>query len=337
MTLSVEQQLSQERAKVAQLDAHMRREQDAARAKIKRLRVAARAAPASRKPPRVVVVNTAPQRNAANELVLPPIRAAAGVEVWYRERLQGLVRDMAQSLLLHLRAAWGRADPSIGFAADAANFERRPDRVTAELKRALRKWGVLWTDKLERASEDIARMFASRNQRNLDVRFRKILKDAGFTVEFRPTAGAVTAYRAVIAEQVNLIKSIPQKFLTDVQTSVWDTVMRGGDMSALSASIKRNYGVTWRRAAFIARDQTNKARAIMEEARRSELGIEEAVWHHSHAGREPRPTHVDMDGKRYKIAEGMWDPAVDKYVWPGTEPNCRCSSRAIIPAFRKAA
>lgn len=69
----------------------------------------------------------------------------------------------------------------------------------------------------------------------------------------------------------------------------------------------------------------------MEEARRQEIGIEEAMWQHSHAGKKPRPTHVAMHGKIYQISEGMWDPAEQKRIWPGQLINCRCTSRAIIP------
>jgi SPP1 gp7 family putative phage head morphogenesis protein len=197
----------------------------------------------------------------------------------------------------------------------------------------MRKWGLLWIDNLNEASTTIATMFARKVAGNLDGAFRAILKQAGFTVQFKPTRGMVQAYRATVASQVNLIRSIAPQFLTDVQSSVWASVMQGADMHTLSTGLRRVYGVTWRRAALIARDQNAKAKAIMEEQRRSELGITEAIWHHSHAGKEPRPTHVAMHGKRYQIKLGMFDTDVNKYVWPGTEINCRCTSSAIIPGI----
>ena len=87
------------------------------------------------------------------------------------------------------------------------------------------------------------------------------------------------------------------------------------------------------RAATIARDQNNKAKATIERTRRQELGITHAIWQHSAGGKVPRATHIAMSGKPYLISEGMYDSAVGRYVWPGTEINCRCTSRAIIPAF----
>jgi hypothetical protein len=40
-----------------------------------------------------------------------------------------------------------------------------------------------------------------------------------------------------------------------------------------------------------------------------------------------------MNGKKYDVNKGMWDPAVNRYIFPGEEINCRCSSRSIIPGF----
>ncbi len=262
-----------------------------------------------------------------NDIVLRPVHASAGIEAWYRRKLEDLVHEMARSMLLHMRAAWREADPDIGFGADEA--------PTETLRKALAKWGERAIKKFEDAADDIARMFAGKTMRDFDARFRRILRDAGITVKFAPTEAMTEAYRATIAQQVGLIRSIPQKFLTDVQSSVWASVMKGSDMAGLEREIKKNYGVTWRRAGLIARDQTHKARAMFEEARRAEVGITEAEWVHTGAGREPRPEHVKWgrQRKRYRIKEGMWSSVDQERVWPGTAINCRCVSRSVFPGI----
>lgn len=269
-----------------------------------------------------------PQRPAGDDSkVLRAIHANAGIEAWYRSELQKLIRAMFQSMLLHARAAYRSNDPEIGFASD--------DDPIARLRKSLDKWGKQWTGKLEAASDDLAARFAKRSRSATDAAFKQRLKDAGFTVEFKTTDGMRRAYKAVIAEQVNLIRRIPAQFLTDVQSAVWSSVMKGGGMGELTKQIQKRYGIEYRHAALIARDQNNKAKAIMEEQRRSELGITEAIWQHSGGGREPRPTHVAMSGKAYRIARGMYDSAVKKRIWPGTEINCRCTSKAVIPGLPK--
>ena len=260
--------------------------------------------------------------------VADPVWPNAGIEAWYRAQLQRLLRQMHDELDQVMRAAWREAEPDVGYATDAAN----PSIV---LRRALAGWGSSWASRLNKMSDDLAKRFAGKNYSYVDRAMRAAFAKAGWTVKFRPTVQMVTAYKAVVAEQVNLIKSIPSQYLKDVQTSVWAAVMKGGDLHTLSADLQENYGVSFRRAALIARDQNAKAKVVMESVRRLEVGIDDAVWLHSHAGKEPRPTHVAMNGKRYKIREGMYDddPRVMAFVHPGELINCRCVSKPVVPEF----
>jgi 8-oxo-dGTP pyrophosphatase MutT (NUDIX family) len=268
-----------------------------------------------------LAMDAKPKKIEQAPIVLKEIRPNLGVEAAYRRKLLDLLERMRNDLLRRLKTTYHPVAEQIGM----------DDDPVVTLRRGMRLWRLKWVKRFDRMSEDIAKIFAERNQQNLDVAFRKRLKDAGFTVAFKPTERMTSAYRAVVAENVNLIKSIPQQFLKDVESSVWTNVMKGSDLHTLSKDLREKYGISHRRAAFIATDQNAKARAVFEEARRSELGIEEAEWRHSGAGKYKRPTHIAMDRKRYKIKEGMWDPAVQKYIWPGTEPRCRCTSRSILP------
>lgn len=256
------------------------------------------------------------------------VHANRGVEAWYRKQLQCILERCANSMLVHLQAVYRATPPTTGFAQDAKT-------PTAQLNRALKKWGGLWQRKFDRMSLDLARKFAKKSFATTDRSFNAALKASGFTVEFSPTKKSVENYHAVVAENVGLIKSIPQEFLKDVQTSVWQSVMKGGDMGGLRKEIQAKYGVSHRRASFIARDQNNKAKAVLENTRRQELGIVEAIWRHSGGGKVPRPHHVEWGQKKlvFKLADGVYDPKAKKNVWPGTEPNCRCTSKSIIPGF----
>ena len=68
----------------------------------------------------------------------------------------------------------------------------------------------------------------------------------------------------------------------------------------------------------------------MENVRRIELGITSAIWIHSGAGKEPRPSHVKAgaDKLEFELSKGAYIDG--KYILPGTEINCRCVSRSII-------
>jgi SPP1 gp7 family putative phage head morphogenesis protein len=254
------------------------------------------------------------------------VHPSAAVRAWYERQLDCIIEAMHDSLALHVKAAYKRADPH-GLAVDA---KQNPSLL---IRRALTKWGKLWTRKLDDLSLDLAERFARKSFNVSQTQITAAFRDAGFTVKFSPTPRSVQAYHAVVSENVNLIKSIPAQYLKDVQTSVWQAVMKGSDLATLSKELQRNYDVTARRAALIARDQNAKAKATIEATRRQELGITEAIWRHSSGGKTPRPSHVANDGKRYNIVTGWYDPDEGEYVWPGTLINCRCTSKAIIPAF----
>ncbi|MFL9998458.1 phage minor head protein [Paraburkholderia sediminicola] len=108
------------------------------------------------------------------------------------------------------------------------------------------------------------------------------------------------------------------------------SVQTGRDLGGLTDELQERYGITRRRAAFIAQDQNRKATATVTRVRQEGLGITEAIWLHSHGGRHPRKLHIEADGKRYPVSVGMYLDGA--YTWPGREPNCRCVSRSIIPA-----
>jgi SPP1 gp7 family putative phage head morphogenesis protein len=253
------------------------------------------------------------------------VHANLGVQRWYRDQLQDLMFRMNRSLILHIEAAWKQNPPSPGFAHDAPTS-------TILLQRAMKKWGGLWQKKFDRLSLDLSRKFAKKTFSTTENAMREAFKAAGFTVSFKPTPTSVESYHAVVAENVGLIKSIPQQYLRDVQSSVWSSVMKGADMGELSKTIQEKYGVSYRRAALIARDQNNKAKATIENKRRQELGITQAKWRHSTGGKVPRPSHIGpkMNGQLYDLKKGMYDPDEGQFVYPGQLINCRCTSMPII-------
>lgn len=214
----------------------------------------------------------------------------------------------------------------------AALAEDAPS-ATKALQMALAKWGSQTIARFDLMSKSIAADFAARNQRATQAAMMGQLKAAGFTVKFKPTRSSIDAYQAVAAENIGLIKSIAAKYHTDVEQQVWTSVRNGGDLHTLSVNLRKTYGVTVRRAALIARDQNAKAKAVMERVRQMEVGFRRGIWLHSHAGREPRPTHVKMDKQPYKLEKGFYDTDEGEWVHPGQLINCRCSMRPILEGF----
>lgn len=255
----------------------------------------------------------------------PAVHPNAGVEAEYRSELQQLIVRMFRELDRAIREAWNTADEPAVMAHDA-----KPPKIDL-LTRAMEKWGGLWVKRMETLADEMASQFANKNRNVTDKALKRSFATAGLTIKFAPTRQMIDGYKAVVGENVGLIKSIPQEALKKVQRDVYSAITKGSDLASLSVKIRDTYDVTYNRAALIARDQNNKAKAVFEAARRQQLGISEAIWQHSHGGAEPRPTHVALDGKRYTIAKGAWDSAVKQFIQPGELINCRCVSKAVIP------
>lgn len=259
------------------------------------------------------------------EIILRPIHPNAGIEAEYRRKLLKLVDEMGRSLSFWLQAAY-RANPP-ALATD--------ETPAVALRSALRRLTRQWQKNFDEAADDLAKWFAQSSSRRSDAALRSILKKGGFSVEFKLTAPVRDVLQATIAENVSLIRSIPAHYLTQVEGAVMRSVTAGRDLAALSKELQEQFGVTRRRAAFISRDQNNKSTAAITRARQVDLGITEAVWVHSGGGRHPRPTHVKAgrDRVHFDVKKGWYDSAIKKWIWPGTEPNCRCVSRSVVKGF----
>lgn len=205
----------------------------------------------------------------------------------------------------------------------------------ADLAAELDRLRDQWARKIDQTAPKLARWFADAAEMRSTAGMKKILRDGGMTVRFQMTPAMRDVFEATVHENVSLIRSIGEQYHGQVAGLVMRSVATGRDLGPLTAELEHRFGVTHRRAAMIARSQNNLATAAMGRARQMEAGITEAIWLHSHGGKEPRPTHLANSGKPYSITEGWFDPdpKVRKNIWPGQLINCRCTCRPIVKGF----
>ena len=279
-----------------------------------------------------VRVNWMPRKLVAptkKAIKLDPIHANLGIESAYRKKLQALIAEMSNSTIYWVRAAWRKDPPLSSIAQD----KLRSNGPIVDLRRTMIRLGKHWQRRFDELGPELAKVFVDGATATTDAAMMASLEKAGFTVKFQMTQAAQQGYQAVLAENVGLIKSIPAEYLLDVQQKVWGAVKSGYDLETLTKGLQADYGVSFRRASLIARDQSNKAKAVIENVRRQELGITQAIWQHSGGGRVPRPDHLKagQDKLVYDLDKGAYIGG--KWIFPGTEISCRCTSRAIVPGF----
>jgi hypothetical protein len=250
------------------------------------------------------------------------VRPNEGLIADYHRRLQAMVDKMHTSVAYWILAKYRAKPPEMALDASPA----------AELQAVIRAMTRQWNREFAIFADGYGRRITRRAAGTSDAAFAAHLRKAGFTIPFVSTPELNDVLQASINQNVQLIRSIPQQYMADVGGDVMRAVQSGRDLSTISKDLRSRYDITQKRAALISRDQVSKASTAFTRARQLQIGIREAVWVHSHAGKVPRPTHVDMDGKTYDIEKGMWDEAVQRWIHPGEEINCFPSETLIDSA-----
>jgi uncharacterized protein with gpF-like domain len=259
------------------------------------------------------------------ETRIKAVRPSAAIGAAYSRRLKGLVKAMHDDVVKQITAAY-EDTPPLAIAEDKLPVRE----INALFKHLSRKW----VKRINDGADALAGWFTQSVKNRSDTALRRILRDAGISVRFQTNRAMLDAMAAASIDNVALIKSIPQQYLGKVQGAVMRSASIGGDVGALTKELSTGYGITARRAAFIASDQNRKLTAVVMKCRQADLGCTHAIWRHSHAAHEPRPSHLAFDGHRYEIAKGAYLEDVGgkwAWVWPGTAIRCGCVSESLIP------
>ncbi len=254
--------------------------------------------------------------------ILRAIKPNAGIRVKYRRRLEAMIDDMNRSVVWWLRAEYRRQEARITQDSPVADLSKR-------LGELFRYWMRRWQNKLE----DFARDFVHSTERKTRNSMKQALRDAGFTVKFDSSRAEQTVVRALILENTRLIKSIPEEYFSNVFRIVGQGVSMGRNTAYIEEQLHQRYGITKRRAKLIARDQSNKATEAIKRVENRRLGITQGIWVHVPGTKSSRKTHIQMNGKRFRLDEGLYDSAVGRKVLPGELVACNCTYRAVIPEF----
>lgn len=274
------------------------------------------------------------------DIVLGAVVPNAQSQANYREALAKAVANMAASYEYWVQSKYRRAlaanlkagrlpDPAL--AQDAAG----PSESAGDMFDELARLRDHWTKYFDTFAAKLAAQATKAWYVDNAFAWNSKLKRAGFDVKLDLTPAQKLILRAKVPENVALIRSIHQDYHKDIEGIVSRNFLKGRDLSAMAEQIKKRGEVSTHRAAFIARDQANKATAQMNAARQQELGLTWATWIHSSAGKEPRASHVKAGREQwiFNTQEGIDFGDQFGHVLPGEAISCRCHSRTIIPAL----
>ena len=215
--------------------------------------------------------------------------------------------------------------------ADMAMDDNPASQARMRLSWLREKWSKRFRDL---AKSQVDRMI-SRTVKNSTVTLGMSLREVseGFKINIGPSNERLqTVIQASTQEAAQLIKRIPEQYLSDVQGHVMRAISTGRGQADLVPYFTKRYEGDVRWARHVSMDQQRKAYANINQVRLQAVGVESYIWVHTGGGKYPRESHIAMNGKEYRYDD---PPVIEKATGargkPGDAIFCRCVAK---PVFR---
>lgn len=218
--------------------------------------------------------------------------------------------------------------------------------VPSELEIALAALAAKQSMGLGSNAKQVSRWYCRQLLRNISADQKRALKKAGISTAWLKQKWTVQIVRgqyvapsvaAKIPEQVEanaaLITKLCERSAQKVQNAIAEGISKGYNLSRLTEKINGLENMDEARAARVALDQSCKLNQFIQVENSKALGVKEGIWVHVPGQYESRASHMKMNGKKFDLEKGMYDPDVEDYIQPGELPYCRCCFKAILPGF----
>ena len=270
---------------------------------------------------------------------LPPYSAATAAK--YQAELDKLVQRMQKEYNTELRRLFRtHADEESALAMDAPGSYCfgmiAADASLASQARMLfnslgKKWAKIFGGRASSMTDRMIDGASMASKRALGDSLKKI--SGGLTIPVPVLPGNLQeAITAATAENVGLIRSIPQQYGERISQLVLRSVAAGGSgAQEIFEGIRHYDGLTENRAKAISIDQTRKITAVMNAERAKAVGIKKFEWIHSGGSTSPRKRHLELDGTIHSYDDlPVIDPKTGQRGLPGILIHCRCVAAPVL-------
>lgn len=247
----------------------------------------------------------------------------AGIRNHYRRLLTEMVRELSRRVSEAILAQY-KVDE-----AQIVGDDSPADRLAALLKAQKERYAK----EADERAPALASWFVRNIRTSVNARQTEALKAAGlgdFVVRYSFGNLPQDTIDALVHENASLIKTIGSQYLDEVEGLVMRSVSNGGDLGNLAKALKKRYDITARRAALIARDQSNKATETISRENNLRAGITQGVWIHIPGRKSSRKEHEEFNGQTFDLTKGLYNRKTGTWDLPGVPVNCNCSYRPLF-------
>lgn len=256
----------------------------------------------------------APRKRAATLRPIPSNRAFEQEAARIGLRVIAAWLDVAVNLLTAYEAAVAAKARDAALTLDAAG-----DNLSVLLASESQSMGRFITT----LDPEVMR-WSSRVETWQRKRFAQTVR-AGFDIDIFPYLSGQDVedeIAAAIERFTSLIRGLSADAERRVGETVWREYLKQTPRREVGKLLSEQLQVGRTRANLIAKDQTLKLSAQLNQERQEQVGITQYVWRTAEDERV-RPTHAERNGEVYE-----WDDV--SQIKPGEEINCRCTAQAYL-------
>lgn len=253
------------------------------------------------------------------------------------KRIEGKLNATLTKELRALGAKWDRKSASFIFTSG----------VPPEVKMASAVSVARFEEKLKKIDQKLAKILPAdfaKQVKSSDI-FDSLLWDT--EKKLQDTMNAITVLPNLSEDQTSRVSKewqenmdlwitdFTEKQIKDLRKEVKESILKGDRQKALKDSILKSYGITERKAKFLARQETSLLLAKFKEVRYNAAGVNEYRWRTvvGSPAHPVRPAHKILDGKIFRfdnppVTTEPGEP--QRRNNPGEDFNCRCTSIPIV-------
>lgn len=275
--------------------------------------------------------------NAIDDALIAAIKS--GRVVYHRGRISGKFSAQISREIKRMGGTWVKKTSSFRLPKSEMPAAVKRNVTAANEKFQKQTASILKELNRKKLPEEIAKSIKAKDI--FDFQLAKVDNDTGKSLK-NITVSAKLNYseRAKLSRewQNNLrlwVKDFAKEEIKSLRETVKQNVFEGGRYEGLIEGIQSSYGVTSRKARFLARQESNLLLAKFQETKYLSAGVYEYIWEcvAGSPAHPVRPSHLILKGTLQRfdkppITTGPGQPV--RRNNPKEDYGCRCNARPVV-------
>ena len=253
-----------------------------------------------------------------------------GIDREFSELLETMINKMGQKFrkqvleALHVSTIDKFADAQVGNYAVV--FNKLAKQVTRKLLRQFSN------DAIQEYSEKILNRA---NKYNRDETYKAMEKALGINLKQLVAQEALTPQiNALIMETAEWVKRLRDETIQNFTANSLRAMSLGNDLTGVMKQFDLSLSKQKDAAKFIARNQLANFNGLLTKIRFQKVGVKKGMWRTSE-DEKVRPCHRKRNNVIFPLNKGCYSSCDGKYLYPGTDYNCRCIMLAMLDEFEE--